>query len=170
MRTRTKNNGFVPPPQLDLRARAEGVSTEIILLADYKSHAWIHAASIGLTERDNSTMRGSWLLEVRLPGATDFEHDAAIALRMVLHGVTVRMIHEGRVWIDAFIDGDDPGSFQVPEPGWNQLEGATKCEHRNCKRSKHLVVDEGKYIPVPNFALFERLRGLRVEIITGFGP
>lgn len=172
MMTKTKSSGFEPPPPLDLRVldlrpQGEANSTAIILHADYRGHDWINATQVSLTRQD-SAMRGTWLLDVRLSHATDFEHDAAIALRMILHGVALRMVHSGRVWIDGFIDGDDPGSFRIPEPGWNQLEGATKC--KACKDRKHLIVDEGRYIPVPNLALFERLRGLRVEIVTWREP
>jgi hypothetical protein len=164
------SNNFEPPPQLDLRGPDEATSTNITVYADCRSHEWIRASGITLTERDRSDQRGSWLLEVRLPKATDFEHDAAIALRMGLNGATMRMVHRGHVWIDAFVDGEDPTLFRIPEPGWNQLQGATRCGHRDCRSPGHPVVAEGRYVPAPNPTLFARLRGLRVGIVTGREP
>lgn len=168
--TKIRHSRFKPPPPLDLRMQGATDSTTITLHADYTQHAWIQASGISLVDRGNTHARGSWLLEARWSNATDFDHDTAIALRMVLHGVTLHMINDGRVWIDGFIDGDDPVMFRVPAPEWNQLEGATGCEHRDCGRPGHLVVDERRYVPPPNFELFDMLRGLRVEIITWREP
>lgn len=163
----TKKIEFQPPPVIDLRVQGETNTTSIILHANYKSHAWIHAPGVTLTELGGATQQDIWLLEIRCRDATDFDHDAAIALRMALHGVSVHMAHRNKVWLNGFIDGNDLEKFRVPEPGWNQLAGATKCKRRDCKNHSHLVVDEGKYIPQPNLELFERLRGLRVGIVIG---
>lgn len=109
------------------------------------------------------------MLDVKAHGVMDDEHDTIVLLRIGLFGVAFRMANGGKLWFDAFIAGDDPGLFRIPQPGWNQLEGATKCTQKNCRdqTDKHLIVEEGRYIPPPNVALFERLRGLRVEIVTG---
>jgi hypothetical protein len=164
-------SAFEPPPVLDLRQDGlSPASTIVTVHADYRGHAWIHAGEVELTERAWSQgNRGCWTLEVRRRGATDFEHDTAVALRMGLAGVAFRMASGGRLWLDAVIAGDDPSLFRVPEPEWDQLKGAIKCLHANCrtKDARHLVVEEGRYIPPHNEALFERLRGLRVEIVTG---
>jgi len=164
----TKRTDFKPPEVLDFRRddRRE-LSTIITVHADYKGHAWIYAGDVNITERSNQ--RGSWMIEAKNHGATDFEHDTAVLFRIGLAGVVFRMASDGRLWIDAFIAADDPGAFRVPLPGWKQLEGATKCTHTHCrtKDTRHLVVDEGKYVPPPNPALFDMLRGLRVEIVTG---
>lgn len=168
-----KTTDFKPPPVLDLReadAPALAMSTTVIVRANHHGHAWIHAHEVELTERSWSHgHRGEWTLDVRRRGATDTEHDVAVALRVGLTGVSFRMATGGRLWIDAFIAGNDLGLFRVPEPDWNQLEGATKCTRKDCrgKDRGHVIVGEGRYIPPPNAALFDRLRGLRVEIITG---
>jgi hypothetical protein len=164
-------SAFEPPPVLDLRQDGlSPASTIVTVHADYRGHAWIHAGEIELTEQAWSQGNpGSWTLEIKRLGAANFEHDAAIALRLNLVGVSFRMASGGRIWLDGFIAGDDSDAFRVPEPEWDQLKGAIKCPHTNCrtKDARHLVVAEGRYIPPPNEALFERLRGLRVEIITG---
>lgn len=164
---------FQPPPVLDLRPATSSTLTTVIVHADYRGHAWIHAGEIELTGQAWSQgSPGFWTLEIKRHGATDFDHDTAIALRLGLVGVSFHMAHGGRLWLDGFVAGDDPGMFRVPEPGWNQLENAVKCMHENCrsKGMQHLVVEEGRYIPPPNPKLFERLRGLRVEIVTGAVP
>jgi hypothetical protein len=164
-------NEFEPPPVLDFRPDGLSLaSTTVLVHADYRGHAWIHAGEIELTERAWSQgSRGCWTLEVRRHDATDFEHDAAVALRIGLAGVSFRMASGGRLWLDGVVAGDDPGMFRVPEPDWNQLEGAFECRRVQCraKAQQHLVVEEGRYIPPPNAKLFDRLRGLRIEIITG---
>jgi hypothetical protein len=160
---------FEPPPVLDLRKDGlSTTSTTILVHADYRGHTWIHSDGIELTGQAGS-QAGSWTLEVKRHGVTDDEHDTAIALRLGLVGVSFRMAYGGRLWLDGFVAGDDPGAFRVPEPSWNQLENAVKCTHRDCriKHDRHLVVEEGRWIPPPNARLFERLRGLRIEIITG---
>lgn len=162
---------FKPPEVLDFRRDDRTESSTIITVhADYKGYMWIHAGDVDVV--GGSARHDPWRLESKLHGATDDEHDTAVLFRMQLMGVTLRMASGGRVWIDAFIAGDDPGSFRVPMPGWKQLEGATKCAHANCRTKdfKHLVVDQGKYIPPPNLELFDMLRGLRVEIVTGRVP
>ncbi len=169
----TNKSDFQPPPVLDLRQNISTMYSTIVLYADYSGYAWIHAGEIDLSERSWAKgQRGVWTLEVKRYGATDYEHDAAVALRVGLTGVSFRMASCGRLWLDGFIDGADPNMFRVPEPDWNQLDGAVKCTHKNCKASnmKHMIVDEGRYIPPPNKALFERLRGLRIEIVTGVVP
>lgn len=163
---------FEPPPVLDFRPATSTMLTTILVHADYRGHAWIHAGEIELTGHAWSQgNQGNWTLEIKRHGATDFDHDVAIALRVGLVGVSFRMSHGGRLWLDGYISGDDIGMFRVPEPGWNQLKGATKCTDKNCraKDAAHLLVEEGRWIPPPNAKLFDRLRGLRVEIITGIG-
>lgn len=165
----TRRTNFKPPEVLNFcRDDREELST-ITVHADYKGHAWIFTGDVELTERSLPGPRGIWTLEAKNLGATDFDHDAAVMFRIGLAGVAFRMASGGRVWIDAFIAGDDPGAFRVPLPGWKQLEGSTKCRHSGCrsKDAQHLVVAEGRYIPPPNPELFNMLRGLRVEIITG---
>lgn len=167
----TKRTDFKPPEVLDFRRNdRKKLITSITVHADYKSHAWIYARDVGLTERSWSQgQRGIWTLEAKNHGATDFDHDTAVMFRVGLTGATFRMASDGLIWIDAFIAGDDPDAFRVPLPGWKQLEGATKCTQARCqaKDAEHLVVDEDRYIPPPNLALFDMLRGLRVEIVTG---
>lgn len=166
----TKRTDFKRPEVLNLRRDDhKELLTIITVHADYRGHAWIHAGDVDITEHGRSDQRGSWMIQAKNYGATDFDHDAAILFRFGLAGVAFRMASDGRLWIDAFIAGDDPDAFRVPLPGWNQLEGATKCRHQRCraKDAKHLVVDEDRYIPPPNPELFDMLRGLRVEIVTG---
>lgn len=164
----TKQPDFQPPPVLDLRRDGlSPISTVITVHANYRGHAWIHAEEIELTEL--SGQRGSWVLDVKLRGAADVEHDTAVALRLGLTGVAFRMASGGQLWLDGHLAGNDLTMFRVPEPGWNQLEGAAKCTHMDCRsrNARHVIVSEGRYIPQPNVELFERLRGLRVEIVTG---
>lgn len=164
---------FEPPPMLDLRQdEPSSISTIVTVHADDRGHVWIRAGSIELTERTWSPgKRGCWTFEVRRHGATDCDHDAAVAFRMVLIGVTFRMAGRGRLWLDGFVAGDDPSLFRVPDPGWDQLANAIECQHVQCKAKykPHLVVEDDKRIPPPNVKLFERLRGRRVEIVTGAG-
>lgn len=170
MRMMMRRPDFQPPPVLDLRQDgASPISTIITIYADYRGHAWIHAGGVDLAERDRR--HGLWDLRVKVRGATDFEHDTAIALSLNLTGVAFRMARGDQLWLDGYIAGEDPEAFRVPEPGWNQLEGAIKCTHKDCqgKDARHVIVGEGRYVPPSNKALFERLRGFRVEIITGIG-
>lgn len=166
----TRRTDFKPPKVLDFRRddRRE-LLTLITVHADYKGHAWIHTGDVDIVKHSGSGQRGSWTLDAKNYGATDFDHDMAILFRIKLTGVAFSLASGGRLWIDAFIAGDDPDAFRVPLPGWNQLKGATKCTHGDCrtKDARHLVVDEGRYIPPPNPELFDMLRGLRIEIVTG---
>lgn len=169
----TTRSEFEPPPTLNLRqSKLSPISTMITVHAGHRGHAWIYAENVKLTERSWSQgRRGEWTLDVRRHDATDFAHDAAIALRLGLTGVTFRMASDGQLWLDAFIAGDGSELFRVPEPDWDQLKGATRCKDKRCttrgQTGRHLIVDEGRYIPPPNEALFHQLRGLRVEIVTG---
>lgn len=161
---------FSPPPVLDFsRHLRKESSTTIIVCADYKSHAWIHTGDIEINEHPQTHQRGLWTIEAKRYGVTDAEHDTAVMFRFMLGGAAFSMASGGRVWIDGFIAGDDPERFRVPQPEWDQLEGAVKCLSSHCKteNAQHLIVDNGKYIPPPNRELFDMLRGLRVEIITG---
>ena len=164
----TKRTDFKPPEVLDFRRDDRREANTIITVhADYKGHMWICCDDIEITGRSNQS--DSWTVEANNHGATDGEHDTAVMFRFALVGVTFRMASGGRVWLNGFVAGDDPGTFRVPPAEWNQLEGATKCTHERCrgKDTRHLVVDEGRYIPPPNDELFDTLRGLRIEIVMG---
>lgn len=164
---KTRRPSFQPPPRLDFREdKSFATMTTILVYANHVRHEWVIADHIDLTEMSNQ--RGKWSLGIRTRNATDFEHDRAIALRVELTGVALRLMSDGTAWIDGFIAGDDPEDFQVPMPEWNQFEGAVKCKDASCraKDQQHLIVSESKYVPPPNPELFERVRGLRVEIIV----
>lgn len=166
----TKRTDFKPPEVLDFRRddRRE-LSTIITVHADYKGHTWICAGDVNITQRTDQ--HGLWTIDARGYGFTDFEHDTVVLFRFGLAGAAFRMASGGRVWIDGFIAGDEPEAFRVPKPGWKQLEGAIKCKDPRCLArglaESHNIVDEGKYIPPPNFELFDALRGLQVQIVTG---
>lgn len=163
-----KRVNLEPPKVLDFRRddRHE-LSTIITVRADYTGHAWIYAGDVDITEYSNQ--QGVWMVEAKHYGATDYDHDTAIVFRVKIAGVAFRRAIGGHIWIDGFIAGDDPDAFRVPQPGWKQLEGAIKCRHADCKAkdSQHLVVAEGKYIPPSNPELFDKFRGLQIEIVTG---
>lgn len=112
-----------------------------------------------------------WRLEARLPNATDFEHDSAYAIRMSLVGLTFDgMFFQQQPMFVAWIDGSDVDSFNVPESDYNPLtlKGTQPC--RECKgKDKHVIVPEGYFVPPPNKPLFEKVRGLKVEVTLSFG-
>lgn len=148
------------PKTLDL-AQDEVASTTISLYKGRDSYDWIYASGVSLIEQERP--RTTWLLNALAPRATDRDHVQAIAFRMYLNGITTREVSDGRVWIDGFIDGECPDLFQVPEPDWNQREGAITCDV--CKNKKHIIVRKDRHTPPPNHKLFNALRGRRIKVI-----
>lgn len=153
------------PELLDLRMRNGTASTTISVYGGRVSYNWIYAPGIRLTEQE--TPRPRWRLDALVPQATSRDHTQAIAFSMYLDNTTIREIHGRHVWIDGFIDRERPDLFRVPEPGWNQFEGATKCGV--CLNKKHVILRKDRHIPPPNHKLFKTLCGKRIKIITGFG-
>lgn len=54
-------------------------------------------------------------------------------------------------------DGYDPRKHKDTE----------KCKDKRCDEKGHFIVPEGFYVPPINLALFEMVRGRRIEITTG---
>ncbi len=113
---------------------------------------------------------GRWLLEAHLPaGVTDFEHDSGYALRLPLVGVTFQSIEYHTSNFFAWIDPDGVDSFNkfsVPDPGYNPMEHAEAIICKHCKPS-HVIIPQGYYVPPHNQALYDIVRGKKVEIGVG---
>ena len=156
--------------KLDFRIAGtrDDATTHVHFLDNYGSRReWLQATYVDLSEDKSNAM---WRLEVRVPGVTDADHSTAVAFRMTVVDVHVTMVSNGRTWIRATISGDDPDTFRVPQPGWLQLAGAVPCPHKACRDSRHLVIADKQWIPEPNLKLFDQVRGMRIEIITGGLP
>lgn len=156
------------PPVLDLTAITRDTdvcSTRVRLHLDWDTRLdWI---VMGLANLDYSDGTKSWRLTARM-SATDFEHDSAYAIVLPLVGVTFESVMYGCTQLVAWVDGSRNDDFHVPEPGYNPmtLPNTTKC--KQCKGDDaHLIVPEGCYVPPYNDALWQMVRGKRVEISVG---
>ncbi len=125
---------------------------------------WIVCGAVSMHREPNS----SWI-EARLKyGITDFEHDSAFAFKLPLIGLTYRYTQRHCNRFSAHIDPHDADGFRIPPVGYDptKLEGTRNC--LNCEGSEaHLMVDEDHWMPPSDKALFEIVRGLKVEISIG---
>lgn len=158
------------PPLLDLTSMGRDknkISTSVLIYTDYERSEWIRCTEISLLHRDHDN---SWCMQAFLSNATDFEHDSARMLSIDLIAVEMDMIKYGQTSFTAYIKPDSADKFYVPTAGYNplKLKDTTKCSHKNCRREEsHLIVPEGNYYPPPNYALFDEVRGRKIEVRTG---
>jgi len=169
-----------PIPTLDLRKYcrdSDKIETTVSVKWDWdRMHefVWLKLGQVRLTQRESLDInRHVWTFDSYLGGHTDFEHDSAFVLRMELIGVQFKSLRYGRTVIEGFVNpnlDDQYDDFSVPTEGYDPFEGSEECEEcqgQNEEREKHLVVQEGHYVPPSNPELYELIRGKRIEIQTG---
>ena len=152
---------FVPDP-LDLAAYCRTPGHTLVLLQDSIGglNKWLTLGQIELSPRQD---RERWLFGARLGrGATDFEETSAWALRFELVGVQLDIVLGEQTSIGAYIAADSADEFHVPDLGWNPFEGAVPCSQKGCTPRRHPIVEW--YVPPANPALYERVRGRRIDI------
>jgi len=163
-----------PIEPIDLRSLSrdsDKIRTVVRVYFGYDSHPWMELGAVQLRAPENTHLNPQWVLSAYLKNATDFEHDSAHVLRMELIGVTCTGVRYGRTHFDAWIKSDAPEDFNVPSPGYNPLKHADTDWCEECEGDgRHAIVPEGFYVPPTNLELYEKVRGRRVEIITGIAP
>lgn len=171
-----RSDGTFPeiPPNMDFRPlsrNSDKIETTVILYTDHERSEWIKLGEIQLRERSDP-FKGIWSLGAYLLNATDPEHDSAHLLKMELVGVTFTAVEYGQTRFEGFIRADEEDSLRVGGPDYDPIKLAKPCKGtpRVCKwgeNKPHPMVPEGFYLPPANPALFNIVRGRRVEVITG---
>jgi hypothetical protein len=156
----------LPFEVLDLRSiTRSGPGTLIMVEIDFHVETWIKCGPIGMSQSERSHL---WRVGARMD-ATDFEHDSAWAFCFEVVGLEFQYLDNGSAYFAGWIGGRDPDSFRVPTPGYdpNKAPDAGSCP--SCKGDdKHLMVPF--YMPSKTdeqAAQWERMRGSRIEIVTG---
>jgi hypothetical protein len=158
------------PPFLDLHKicrDAETITTKINIWTDYDSSPWIALGQVRLLARDRP-QKGIWELAAYLDNATDFEHDSAFALKMDLVGVELCDVSYGYTTVQGWIHADQGDNFRVPPMDYDPCmhKNAVRCTE--CKGAEaHVIIPADFYVPPMNFALWEQVKGRRIEILTG---
>jgi len=136
-----------------------------VWLCDEFGHRELKWLSFGAAEirlARESLRPARWWLQAYLgQGATDWEHDNALAVRLPLLGLELQMVRWSNVFLGALIDGRDPAEFRVPGPGYNPIAEGKICDSEHCGR-RHPVVEN--YLPPENPGLLQEVVGRQVEI------
>lgn len=139
--------------------------TIVSIYDDYRPHEWL---VFGAAQFNHMEKMHMWSLNARMAaGITDFEHDSAYALKLPLIGLEFEgVLYDHYVRFNAFIAPDALDDFCVPtSSAYNPttLPGGGPCT--TCKgKDKHLLVPDGYFVPPRDPALYELVRGKRVEI------
>jgi hypothetical protein len=158
-------------PLLDLTSISRPGARTSIDVYGYERRPWIKLHDVSLVQHDNGSRRGTWTLDAYWGGrATDREHDSAHILRLALSGVTLDMVHYGRVSILAWIAGEED-DFHVPPQGYGELlknhpdtEICKECRKRDNTAPLHMMVPPGFYVPPRQPELYAQMVGRRIEI------
>ncbi len=157
-----------------LARNARKIETVVTLYTDHDRSEWIKLGEIHFRERGNN-FKGIWQLGAYLANATDPEHDTAHLLRLELVGVNFTAVEYGQTRFEGFIRADEEDAFRVGGPDYNPIahEKTRICKGTGrvgCKwadKKPHPVIPEGFYVPPVNAALFNIVRGQRIEVTTG---
>lgn len=164
------------PPKPDLPAAADlrpitrssdRLVTRVQLNIDFNKSDWLLFGMSDLRFHENLKQ---WSLQAYLDGgATDFEHDSAYAIRLPLVGLHFDSLFYHQPRFTAWVDATNPRDFNVPTAGYDprKMEGAHRCKTCTGKES-HVIVPEDFYVPPFDPALFNMVKGQRVEITIGF--
>lgn len=137
-------------------------------LPDYREYGsvaspWITTGQVDIAPRDGNRRGVRWGIHSYLMNHTDFEHDSAKVFSIELIGMSFSGFFHDSIFAEGWINPSEPDGFRVPGPDYNPLAGAVKC--KDCKgQDAHMIVDEGFYVPKFNPALFDKVRGARVEV------
>ena len=163
---------FVQPiPTLDLRKFCrdrDKVKTTVRLhwgKSDHDAFDWLILGQVRLHSRSNNHFPGVWVFDSYFEGHTDAEHDSAFIVNFELIGVEFECIRYGQTHAFGFINPNlDPqwDQFSVPPQDYDPFHNSSDCQ--DCKDDKHKFVS---YLPPSNMELYRKIRGKRVEIITG---
>ena len=146
--------------------RPSSVVTQVSVLG-YEKQLWLKLREFELWKSASRHLGKRWLFKAYLQNATDFEHDSAQIISMVLTGVEIDHVSYGTTEINGFIAAELE-SFRVPDPNYNPLTDKRTVKCKDCKgEDKHVIVPEGMYVPPPNEALYKELVGCPIEIKTG---
>jgi hypothetical protein len=178
---KAKRPGWVPP-ETDLRGitRRPETCRTVIYLCDYLGHAkwrWIILGEVEFRSHDRNGQR-HYISAYMSGGATDFEHDSAVAFQLPVLGLKFEGLWHHTAHFSAIVDplhdeqGDEVddmtnGEFRVPGPGYDptKLPGATTCDYGQCQ--PHPIVPEGHYLPPHDRKLHEAVAGRYIEIHVG---
>lgn len=129
---------------------------------------WLVLGECSLRKNEGQESHESWRLQAYYDrGATDAEHDSALALVLPLIGVTFGSVFNHRVQVYAYVQPAVSGlfrpDFHVPLPGFDPFNGDVYlC--KTCDEA-HPIVD---YIPVKyNAELYSYVAGRPVRIYIG---
>ena len=164
-------NGF-ELPTLDLRPftrDSNKIYTRIFLKGfgyNCKQFLWIKAGSIEMRKTPEQGDKEQYVLQShRLEGYTDFEHDSAKALTIPMIGLKMVTGWGGSLRFTGWIDFNPTRAEELRVFNPSALdEEASVCKDRRCGKPHPIV----KYIPNPDPVLFNKIRGMEVEIF--FGP
>jgi len=170
------------PPETDLRTitRRSDKCQTVIYLCDYLGHAkwkWLIFGEMQLRSHDRNAQR-HYVSAYLGQGATDVEHDSALALQFPVLGLKFEHLwYHTTVFsaiVDPLHDGQDEemdemtrGEFRVPGPGYDpmKLSGASICDYGQCQ--PHPIVPEGYYLPPHDPKLHLAVAGRYIEIHVG---
>lgn len=132
---------------------------------------WLVLGQIALLRSDT---RNTWTLSARLPNATDFDHSSVYALKLDLVGVELDMIAYGQTIVRGWIRADDAEKFRVPissaydpriaDISSGRVRKLCSLPECNAVNKQHFIIPDEYYVPKHDAALYERVRGCRVEI------
>jgi len=100
----------------------------------YERNVLFEYASFSIVERN-----GVYVVTVRHPTATDFEHDSLVMAEIYLTPLRLTYGHERVVSYEAHMIGVYEWGKQDP------LKGATTCDHEHCE--PHLITTGETFIP-----------------------
>jgi hypothetical protein len=169
-RTEEPKEGFTLPT-LDLRPftrDSKKISTSIFLKGfryDDKQFLWIKAGSIDMRKTPEQGDKEQYTLQsLRLRGYTDCEHDSAKALTIPVVGLRMVTGWGGNLRFTGWIDFNPTRAeeLRVFNPSAVDPE-ASVCNDERCGKPHPIV----KYIPNPDPVLFDKIRGMEVEVFIG---
>ncbi len=167
-RSKEEPEGFVLP-KVDLRPftrDSKKIDTRIFLKGhDYESKQflWIHVGAVEIRRSPEQGEVEQYILRAhRLVGYTDFEHDSAKALTIPMIGVKLATGFSGCVRLIGWIDfnPERANDLRIFNPNALDKEAST-C--KDCEKPHPIV----QYVPSPDPVLFNKIRGMQVEIFIG---
>jgi hypothetical protein len=137
----------------------------VVESSDGHRYPWLQLGAMNLGPLGS----GSWVLKAHMArGATDFEHSAALVMRLQLNGLIFSHVAHGYIQFRAWVY-PDPRYFQVPDASYNPLAHPDTKPCEICKGDEaHPIVPEGFFLPDPNPSLWRTI--MPYALLINMGP